>query len=187
MNSISKTGKLIDKFSKFFAFLPNKINFKLFVFFRKTEGKKGLILRGALVKSLVKECGVNVLIFPNVFLAHTDNIRLGSNISIHPMTYIDGAGGLNIGDDVSIAHGVTIMTTEHKYTNKEVPIREQGFIFEEINIGSNVWIGAKATILAGTNISNGTIVGANSVVNKNFEPDSIIAGCPARLIKNRFE
>lgn len=50
-------------------------------------------------------------------------------------------------------------------------------------IGSNVWIGDKVTILSGVHIGEGSIIGANSVVTKNFPPYSIVGGGPAHIIK----
>ena len=53
-------------------------------------------------------------------------------------------------------------------------------------IGNDVWIGYKATIMAGVKIGDGAIIGANSVVTKDVEPYSIVGGNPAREIKKRF-
>ena len=184
--NVSKTSKYINRISKLIKILPIKLRNKLYIFFRKTEGKKGFVIRGALLKTLVKNCGDEVMVFPNVYMSHLNKISLGSNISIHPMAYIDGAGELVIGDNISIAHGVTIMSTEHRYNNKDTPIRNQGFEYKATEISSDVWIGAKATILAGNKISSGSIIGANSVVTKDVGANSIIVGFPGRAIKNRF-
>lgn len=54
-------------------------------------------------------------------------------------------------------------------------------------VGNDVWIGQNATILPGVHIGDGAIIGANSVVTKNVEPYSIVAGNPARFIRKRFD
>lgn len=54
-------------------------------------------------------------------------------------------------------------------------------------IGNDVWIGANAIILAGVTIGDGAIIGANSFVNKDIEPYSIVTGTPAKHQKFRFE
>ncbi|OBZ09823.1 acetyltransferase [Bacillus sp. FJAT-27264] len=56
-----------------------------------------------------------------------------------------------------------------------------------IIVGDDVWIGSHSVILSGVNIGRGTIIGAGSVVTKNIEPYSIVAGNPARVIKYRFD
>lgn len=54
-------------------------------------------------------------------------------------------------------------------------------------VGNDVWIGNSATIMQGINIGHGAIIGANSVVTKNVEPYTIVAGNPAKVIRQRFE
>lgn len=57
---------------------------------------------------------------------------------------------------------------------------------KQIVIGNDVWIGANALILDGVKIGDGAIIGANSIVNKDIEPYSIVGGIPSKLIKYRF-
>ena len=54
-------------------------------------------------------------------------------------------------------------------------------------IGNDVWIGQNAVILPGVHIGDGAIIGANSVVGKDVDPYSIVAGNPARVIRMRFD
>lgn len=56
----------------------------------------------------------------------------------------------------------------------------------DIIIGNDVWIGAKATIMSGVKIGDGSIVGATSTVTKDVPPYAIVAGNPAKIIKYRF-
>jgi len=184
-----------EKFEKYYKiililyymvnYLPKAIRKKILVWFRNTTGNKGLVLRYVLLKSLAKSMGKNVSVHPSVFLFHVENLTIGNNVSLHPMCYIDAAGEIFIGNDVSIANGCTIMSSTHNYEDLNIPIKDQKETLKKVIIYDNVWIGARATILAGINIKSGAIVGANSVVTKETNENEIVAGCPAKVIKNR--
>ena len=78
-----------------------------------------------------------------------------------------------------------IRSSNHKFSNKKIPIIEQGHSHGKITIENNVWIGANCVILKNTIIGSGSIVGAGSVVTKNVEKETIVGGVPAKLIKRR--
>lgn len=59
--------------------------------------------------------------------------------------------------------------------------------FEKVKIGSDVWIGARTFIKGGVTIGDGAIIGAYSIVTKDVEPFTIVAGNPARVIRKRFD
>lgn len=77
----------------------------------------------------------------NVFLLSVDNLSVGNNVSIHPMCHIDVTGGINIGNDVSIAHSVTVMSFKHEYKDITVAIKDQSVKLLPTLIMDNVWIG----------------------------------------------
>jgi acetyltransferase-like isoleucine patch superfamily enzyme len=181
-----KFKKYILFLSKFYGIFSLSTRIKLLEFHRMTKGIKGIALRYALLKSIAIECGDNVSIHPGVYLLKPDKIIIGDNVSIHPMCYIDSTGGISIGSDVSIAHGTTIMSTTHGYEDISEPIKDQEIHEKRTVIADNIWIGAKATILAGINISEGSIVAAGAVVTSNIEKNKIVGGVPAKVIKDRL-
>lgn len=90
-------------------------------------------------------------------------------------------------------HPVNFISTSPIFYSPKNPLRK---IFsktakfqenEHVKIGNDVWIGANVIILDGITVGNGAIIGANSVVNKDVPPFSIVGGVPAKLIKKRFE
>lgn len=185
----SKFKAVLSLLSKLYAVFPMRIRKALFEKYRNMRGKLGLGIRYALLKSIARECGDNVAIYTGTYILNPQNLSIGSNVSIQPMCYLECGNseltGISIGNDVSIAHGVTIMATSHLYENKDIPIKDQGVELKPVKICDNVWIGAKVSVLCGTEIRSGTIIGANAVVTKSTEGNSIYAGVPARKIKER--
>ena len=149
------------------------------------RGKIAIAKRYALLGTMVKSIGDNVMIGTNVYIYNPENIEIGKNVSIHPLSYIDGYGGLYIGDDVSIATGTTIMTFNHTYVDRNEPIKDQPLIKKKVCIEDDVWIGARCVILGGTTIHRGSVIGAGAVVTKNIDENSIAMGVPANVRKER--
>lgn len=170
---------------KWYRLFPRKIRYYKLERNRYTRGYRGQMKRYALVKSIAKHVGDNVGIKEGVFFRNIDNLSIGNNVSIWPLTYIDAYGGLAIGDNVSIAHGVSILAFEHQYAEHEIPIKDQGLEALPVSIGDNVWIGAKATILGGICVESGSVIGAGTVITKNIPHDSVVVGVPGKKIKNR--
>lgn len=177
--------RALNAVSAALKFVPKPVVSALFSYARFWPGSLGLAARYLLLKRLAAKCGSNVTVQPGAFLLNVTGLELGSNISIHPMCYIDSFGGCTIEDNVSVAHGVTIMTSSHQFELSDIPIKYQEIKRARVVIESDVWIGAKAVILAGVVVSTGSVVGACSLVNKAVPPRAIVGGIPARVIGTR--
>jgi acetyltransferase-like isoleucine patch superfamily enzyme len=113
-------------------------------------------------------------------------ITIGENTSIGPFTIIGAIAEVTIGKNCMIAECVSIRDHDHCYTDPSVPMRVQGWTTRAVNIGDNVWLGNKVTIMKGCTIGNDVIIGANSVVTHDIPSNSIAFGCPARVIKSLY-
>ena len=116
--------------------------------------------------------------------AYGGNVLIGENTFIGPNVIIYGHGDVTIGDNCLVAMGCKIIAANHTYalgTN----INMQKNIFKPIVIGNDVWIGADTKVLAGVIIGDGCVVAAGSVVTKSIPANTIVAGIPARAIKQR--
>jgi acetyltransferase-like isoleucine patch superfamily enzyme len=153
--------------------------------FRNWDSGLAIFIRYICLKNICKECGNNVAIFSGVYLINPEKLMLGDNISIHPMCYIDATGGICIGNDVSIAHSSTVMSTEHLYDNLYVNIKDQGSISKSTIIEENVWIGAGSRLLAGTTVRRGSIIAAGALVKNEVKQYTIVGGVPAKIIRER--
>lgn len=168
---------------RFTAFLPKVIRGKLLKFAPSSDSKIARLIRFSALKSLADSCGELVDIRNQVDLFGTSNLRLGSRISIHPKCYIDATGGITIGNDVSIAHHTTILSTSHSWDSDTTPIRDQKTTNQPTKIHNNVWIGAGCRILGGVEIHERSIVAAGAVVTKDVPANTIVGGIPAKIIK----
>lgn len=184
-DSFNKVAWVLDIFVRSAKLLPVSVRARLLAWSRRLGGIPGIALRFILVKSVALECGSNVSLHSDVLLFSPQNLGVGNNVSIHPLCYIDATGGISIGSDVSIAHGTTIMSTEHRFGEKDSPIKDQGTLRARTVIGDDVWIGAKASILAGCKVGSHSIVAAGAVVTKDVPEAVIVAGVPARVIRER--
>jgi acetyltransferase-like isoleucine patch superfamily enzyme len=98
---------------------------------------------------------------------------------------IVSAQRLLIGRDTLLAAYVTIRDQDHVLDDCAVPINRQGLVSSPIEIGDNVWIGTKASVLRGVTIGEGAVVAANAVVTGPVDAWTIVGGIPAKLIKRR--
>lgn len=73
----------------------------------------------------------------------------------------------------------------HKFNNVNVPIRNQGTTQKGIVIEDDCWIGSGSVFLDGVKVGKGSVIGANSLVNKNIDPYSVAVGNPVRVVKKR--
>ena len=91
---------------------------------------------------------------------------------------------LLLGNDISIAHNTSILSSNHTWNDTNIAIKYNKEIFSKVTIKNDVWIGCGVRILAGVTINTRSIVAAGAVVNKTFDEKSLIGGVPAKLIKN---
>lgn len=111
-------------------------------------------------------------------------LRLGRNVYVNRNTVIDAHGTLTIGDECMIGANCYITDGNHG-TKARTSIGAQPMTIRPVSIGNDVWIGANCIVLPGVTIGSGAVIGAGSVVTKNVSPQSIVAGSPARFIRNR--
>ena len=171
--------------SKIVSFAPRWLRLLLFNAFRYKNGYSGLLMRYILFDGLVKSCGDNVAIHQGCYFDNLQNIIVGNNVAFNQMCFVQGSGSLTIGNDVRFAHGVTIETESHGYSDLHICIADQPMIYNPVFIEDDVWVGAKATILSGICIGRGAVIGANAVVTKNVEQMTVVVGVPAKEIKCR--
>jgi acetyltransferase-like isoleucine patch superfamily enzyme len=147
------------------------------------EGKISCGFRYVLLARLCKSCGDNIFIGRNVTLKNVFNLTIGSNVSIHSNSYIDAIGDIDIRDNVSIAHNCSLISFDHTWEDKTIPIKYNDTKNAPIIIDTDVWVGCGVRILSGTTIKPRTVIAAGSVIKGECQGYSIYAGIPAKKIK----
>ena len=107
-------------------------------------------------------------------------ISIGRNTVVNPRCWLDGRGGLRIGDNVSISPEVCLITGAH-----DVDDPDFGLVYASIEIGDRVWLGARAMVMPGVRIGEGAVVGAGAVVTRDVAAYTIVGGVPAKQIGTR--
>lgn len=111
-------------------------------------------------------------------------IKIGKNTTIGYHNFIYCSEKIIIGDDCLIAPFVYIVDSNHQI-KRDRKINEQPNVTSPIIIGNDVWIASHVTILQGVTIGDGAVIAANSLVNKDVPPYTIVGGSPAKKISER--
>ena len=156
-----------------------------------------------------KKIGENVIFERGVLVFHPENISIGNNVYIGHNTILKGyyknemvigdhtwigqgcflhsGGGIEIGKAVGIGPMVKIITSVHREDDLSKPLIFCDLEFGKVIIEDGCDIGVGVIILPGVKIGKGSIIGAGSVVNKDVEPYTVVAGVPAKVLRRRNE
>lgn len=150
-------------YSEFISLLPFRI---------------GMLARRVFYQGTLQRCGVNpVLRMGTIFIY--PQAELGNNVFMGNRCVI---GLASIGDDVMLAHGVSVLSGRHHHQRGEDgPMRAQKSTVTQIHIGNDVWIGAGAIVMA--DVGDHAIIGAGAVVVKPVPCGATVVGNPARIVQ----
>lgn len=125
-------------------------------------------------------------------LSASTEIIIGRYVHIACYTSIIGKGKVIINDYSGLSGRVSVYSSSDSYngeymTNPCLPIEALNTYHKDVNIGKHVVVGAGSIILPGITLEDGAAVGAMSLVNKNVEKSTIVAGVPIIVIKKRLQ
>lgn len=118
-------------------------------------------------------------------LSPNSKIKIGNNVGMSGVS-ISCSKSITIGDNTLLGSGVLITDSDaHSilYQHRNDP---EYIVSKPVNIGKDVFIGARAIILKGVTIGDGAVIGAGSVVSQNVDSLTIVAGNPARFVRKIF-
>jgi acetyltransferase-like isoleucine patch superfamily enzyme len=128
-----------------------------------------------------------VFIMPHCTFDNFRGISFGKYVFVNHNTIFSTPFGMKIGNFVMIGSNCLFASVNHGFDDWRIPMMLQRIETKPIIIEDDVWIGARATILGGVTIGKGAIVAAGAVVTKNVPPYTIVAGIPAKPIRERFD
>jgi len=139
--------------------------------------------------SLIVEKGASLHIADHSFIGEScyikcfgGHIEIGRDVSINSKSFINGCGGVTIGDNTRIGTQSIIIASNHKFDDPDVLVKD-AITKQGVQLGENIWLGARVTVLDGVQIANDTVIGACSLVTKPLIESGVYVGVPAKKIK----
>ena len=132
-------------------------------------------------------CGDHVTLYQGSHYIgrHNIPIMIGSHTHIGGNSTVSGLGQITIGEGCAISSGVQIYSISHDIGKSATERVIDNVIKKKVTIGNDVWIGANAVILPGVTVGDHAVVGAGAVVTKDVDSWMIVAGVPAKPIRDR--
>jgi len=155
---------LWDAFDK----LPVCLNATLSILFRRLVAGR-----------LFKKCGIGFIAEENARFNFGQNIEIGDFVFFNRGVFIDSKGGVTVGNHVALAEDVRVFTHSHSESSHIERI------YKPVVIGDHAKIYTGAVILPGVTIGEQAIVATHAVVTKDVPPNMLVAGSPARIVRER--
>ncbi len=161
------------------------------------------MMRRILVRALASRCGDGLSVAPGVRFLHPETFELGHGVFLGAGAFLQGRfdGHCSIGDHVWIGPqsyldardlvieeyvgwgpGARVLGSEHSGVPPDVPIIQTDLVIRPVRIGAWSDVGTNSVILPGVTVGRGSIIGAGAVVNRDVEPNSVVAGVPAKFL-----
>ncbi|HEY9267339.1 MAG TPA: acyltransferase [Mycobacterium sp.] len=121
----------------------------------------------------------------NTIRCHEGSLRIGDKVVLGRDNVINTYLDIELGDSVLMADWCYVCDFDHRMDSIELPIKDQGIVKSPVRIGPDTWVAAKVTVLRGTSVGRGCVLGAHAVVKGEIPDFSIAVGSPAKVVKNR--
>ncbi len=122
----------------------------------------------------------------NSLRCHEGSLRIGDKVVFGKDNTVNCYLDIEIGGASIVADWVYVTDFDHRIEDVTVPIKDQGIVKTPVRIGPDVWIGTKVSVLRGTRVGRGSVLGAHAVVRGDIPEFSIAVGAPARVVRNRL-
>jgi acetyltransferase-like isoleucine patch superfamily enzyme len=138
-------------------------------------------LRGRLARPFFKSCGKKLGLGRNVTFYNPSKIEIGTDVYIAYGCWFLGAKSIVIEDEVLFGPYSLIAASNHTRLNDSFRFGEP--LSSDVFIGKGAWVGGHSTLVVGARVGSGSMLAANSVLNKPMKDNVMYGGIPAKLIK----
>jgi acetyltransferase-like isoleucine patch superfamily enzyme len=121
----------------------------------------------------------------NAIRCHEGSLRIGDKVVLGRENTINCYLDVEIGAATIIADWVYVTDFDHRTDDVHLPIKDQGIVKTPVRIGPDCWLGVKSTVLRGSRVGRGSVLGAHAVVRGDVPEYSIAVGAPARVVRDR--
>ena len=139
--------------------------------------------------TLIVENGASLVIGDNSFIGEScyikcfgGQVEIGRDVSINSKSFLNGCGGLKIGDNTRIGTQSIIIASNHKFGEPDLLVKD-AITKLGVSLGENIWLGARVTVLDGVTIPSNSVIGACSLVSKPLDEAGVYVGSPVKKIK----
>ena len=123
----------------------------------------------------------------NCLRCHEGSLRIGDKVVMGRANTVNAYLDIEIGAATLVADWVYIVDFDHVISDIHLPIKDQGIVKTPVRIGPDCWIGVKVSVLRGTRIGQGCVLGSHAVVRGDVPGYSIAVGSPARVVRSRLD
>lgn len=121
----------------------------------------------------------------HVYLERGAEIKIGRDCFFNNDCSLNALDSISIGDGCIFGENVKLYDHNHKFSDLEKSIKEQGYVSKPIKIGNHCWFGANVTILQGVQIGDHCTIGANCLIYKNVESNTVVM-CDQGLVEKHI-
>jgi acetyltransferase-like isoleucine patch superfamily enzyme len=117
--------------------------------------------------------------------AHEGTLRIGAKTVLGRAVTLNCYLDVSIGAACMVADEVYVADFDHRTDGLDRPMKDQGIVKAPVAVGDDVWLGLRSSVLRGSRIGAGSVVGAHAVVRGELPPLSVAVGVPARVVRQR--
>ena len=163
------------------ARVPNLYNELL----RHLPDRYGNQLRGLYLERKCPSFGPDAVVSRGCRILRHHQLHVARGVRVARDVTLDARGHIHLGEDALIGFESILLTSTHNAEQIGVPVQHQGFWSAPIHVGPRAWLGMRVMILPGVTIGEDAIVASGAVVTQDVAPCTIVAGVPAKVLRDR--